>query len=280
MKINIGEKSQEEKPTSNIEYVYQNYQPKRSGILYDNYNSYSSFHNKKRQDHRWLFQILISGMILLVVAGLYKLDIPFTGPLKNTVSYLMNTETNVQPVFAKIVQLANQQGNVEWPLVDDIPQSAVNVSAPVTSDFSLSLPVSGRVSRLYGWTVQDNEKVQVFHQGIDIDAPEGTQVKAAAKGRVIETGEDEKLGKYLLVQNNGGEMVRYAGLSEILVENDQPVKAGEIIAKTGTSEGDGSHLHFEVITNGKPVDPLGKLGLDISSLRNGTDTGVDDNYGP
>lgn len=277
MKVNIGEKSQEEMPTSNIEYVYQNYQNKRSGRPYGIYNS---FYNKRKQDYRWVFQILISGIILLVVAGVYKLNIPFTGSLKNTVNYLMNTETNVQPVFSKIVQLASQQGNMEWPVIDDIPHSSVNLSTPVPSDFTLSLPVSGKVSRLYGWTVQENEKIQVFHQGIDIDVPAGTEVKAAAKGRVIKTGEDEKLGKYVLVQNSGGDMVRYAGLSEILVENDQPIKAGEIIAKTGDCEGDSSHLHFEVIVNGKPVDPLGKLGIDISSLKSANDTGINDKFGP
>lgn len=279
MKVNIGEKSQDEMPTSNIEYVYQNYQPKRNSS-YGAYNSYGSFYNKRRQDYRWVFQILISGIILLVITGVYKLEIPFTGPLKNAVNYLMNTETNVQPVFAKIVQLAAQQGNVEWPVMDDIPHSGVDVSVPVPSDFTLSLPVSGQVSRLYGWTVEGNEKIQVFHQGIDIDVPAGTQVKAAAKGRVIKTGEDEKLGKYVLVQNASGDMVRYAGLSEILVENDQPVKAGDIIAKTGTFEGDRPHLHFETIVNGKPVDPLGKLGLDISSIKSTNVTVTDDKNGP
>lgn len=279
MKVNIGEKSQEEMPTSNIEYVYQNYQPKRSGTPFGAYNS---SYNKRRQDYRWIFQILISGIILLVVAGVYKLEVPFTGPLKNAVNYLMNTDTNVQPVFAKIVQLASQQGNMEWPVMDDIPHSVVNVAVPVPSEFTLSLPVSGKVSRLYGWTVQSNEKIQVFHQGIDIDVPEGSQVKAAAKGRVIKTGEDETLGKYVLIENNGGDLVRYAGLSEILVEKDQPVKAGEVIAKSGNCEGESSHLHFEVIVNGKPVDPLGKLGLDISSLKsaNDTGTGTDDKNGP
>lgn len=280
MKVNIGEKSQEDMAASNIETAWDNYQPKRSGRSYGAYNSYNSFYNnKRRQDYRWIFQILISGAILLVIAGVYKLNIPFTGPLKNTVNYLMNTETNVQPVFAKIVQLASQQGNMEWPVIDDAPHSAVTASTPVSPDLTLSLPVSGKVSRLYGWTVHDRDKIQVFHQGIDIDVPEGTQVKAAGKGKVIKTGEDETLGKYVLIQHAGGDIVRYAGLSEILVENDQPVKAGEIIAKTGSCEGDGSHLHFEVIENGKPVDPLGKLGLDISSLKSTSETSVDDKNG-
>ncbi len=258
MKVNIGQKQADE--TNDIDYIYQNYRPAKSKSS----GNYSTLYNKRKQDNKWIFQMLISCAILLVIGGIFKFNVPFTGPIKNGVRYLMNTETDVQPIFSKIVQLASQQTNMQWPLVDDIPQQTAAVSKQVPTDATMTLPVSGKVSRLYGWSLGPEEKVQVFHHGLDIEVPKGTEVKAAAKGWVLKCGEDKEIGKYVLVENSNGDMVRYANLSEIFVKSDQPVKAGEVIAKTGDYEDGSPHLHLEVIVNGKPVDPLGKLGLNIS----------------
>lgn len=284
MKINIGKNEDTENWESQgihggqgnqgIDYIYEKYRPAKTRSSFKSY-----YGNNRGHDYKWVFQLLVSGVILLVIAGLFKLNIPFTGPVKQAVKYLMNTETNVQPVFSKIVQIASQQGNIDWPLVDDIPQPAKNVLTPPESKSqaktgpSMALPVSGNVTRLYGWTDEEGENVQVFHQGLDIQVPLGTEVKAAASGKVIKTGKDDEIGRYALLKGENGEMLRYANLAEVLVEVDETVKMGDLIGKTGETEQKKSHLHFEVIENGRPVDPLGKLGIDISSGTGAKQTG-------
>lgn len=256
MKINIG--SKDKNSSQDIDYLYQNYRPAKSPAVY------GSLNKKKMKDNKWVIQLLVSGVILLAVWGLFKTNLPLTAALKNSVKYLMTSETNMQPVFNKVIQLASQVGNVEWPVVDDVPQAAKTAVSEAPSGTVLLLPVSGSVLRTYGWQTDSEERVQVFHEGIDISAPVGTGVKASADGKVARVGEKPGLGRYILINNNSGEAVRYANLSEIRVKQGQQVKAGDIIGKSGQAEDGRPHVHFEVIVNGKPENPLDKLGVDFT----------------
>ncbi len=259
MKINIGRR--DKSGTQDLDYYYENYPPRKSAVFY----------KKKVREHKWVGQLLVSGVIFLVVLGLFKLNIPFTAFLKNGVKYFLTSEINIRPVFSRLIQFASQAGDLEWPLSDDVSPPSKTVITEVPSGIVLLLPVSGNIIRTYGWLTDSEDQVQKFHQGIDIAVPVGTEVRASAGGKVVNIGENSSLGRYILVKNNTGELVRYANLSEVLVRVEQAVKTGDIIAKTGMPADRQPHLHFEVIINGRPVDPLAKLGVDFSRL-NGTNT--------
>ena len=252
MKVNIGSKRPEER--SDLDYIYQDYKPV----------SGAAFGKKKLRVSKWVLQLFVSGAVCLLVLGLFRMDIPFTGALKSGIRYLLTYETDVQPVFYRVIQLASHVGNLEWPVIDDIsaPTRAVTQDTPK----QLLLPVSGNVVREYGWVSEGEENAQVFHEGIDIGVPSGTEVKAAAGGMVEKISESAGLGKYILVKNDTGEMVRYANLSEISVSAGQTVEAGDIIAKTGIQGEGAPHLHFEVIIDGRPVDPLSALETGSSPI--------------
>lgn len=96
-----------------------------------------------------------------------------------------------------------------------------------------------------------------MHNGLDIAVPEGTPVKAAAAGKVVKTGnEPGGAGNYVVVDHGGGYQTKYFHLSKIDVKEGQTVEAGEEIAKSGnTGRSTGPHLHFEIIKDGKAVDP-------------------------
>ncbi|MBM3270923.1 MAG: M23 family metallopeptidase, partial [Candidatus Sericytochromatia bacterium] len=98
---------------------------------------------------------------------------------------------------------------------------------------------------------------QEFHNGYDIAVPEGTPVKAAAAGKVVETGNQPGgAGNYVVIDHGGGYTTKYFHLSTIGVKEGQMVQQGEEIAKSGnTGRSTGPHLHFEVHKDGKPVDP-------------------------
>ena|GEM_PF-1922349 len=100
-----------------------------------------------------------------------------------------------------------------------------------------------------------------YHSGIDIGLPEGTEVVAAADGTVLFVKKMTTGYGWHLAINHGGKLVTlYAHLSKILVEEGQEVYKGDPIAESGnTGRSTGPHLHFEVILDGKPVEPRGYI---------------------
>ncbi|MFN0064200.1 MAG: M23 family metallopeptidase [Myxococcaceae bacterium] len=99
------------------------------------------------------------------------------------------------------------------------------------------------------------------HDGIDLAAPLGTPVRAAASGNVMFAGEKRGYGKLILVEHEAPWVTLYAHNHELRVKEGARVQAGDVIATVGESgRTTGPHLHFEVRQGGKPVDPLPLLG--------------------
>lgn len=95
------------------------------------------------------------------------------------------------------------------------------------------------------------------HPGLDIAIPTDSYVRAAGSGRVLRRGEDPVYGNFLVLDHGEGYQTVYAHTSLILVERGQTVRRGEVIALTGsTGQSTAPHLHFEVLLDGIPVDPL------------------------
>ena len=99
-----------------------------------------------------------------------------------------------------------------------------------------------------------------MHQGIDIGAPTGTPIHAAAAGTVIYCGWEEGYGNLTVLDHGGDLATAYGHQSSIAVACGQHVNQGDVIGYVGcTGHCFGPHLHFEVRINGAPVDPLGYL---------------------
>ncbi len=95
------------------------------------------------------------------------------------------------------------------------------------------------------------------HPGIDVAVVAGSYVRAAGNGTVMETGEDEVYGNYIVVDHGGGYQTRYAHASAILASERDPVSRNEVIALSGTSgQSTAPHLHFEILREGGPIDPF------------------------
>jgi murein DD-endopeptidase MepM/ murein hydrolase activator NlpD len=127
-------------------------------------------------------------------------------------------------------------------------------SIPANSNMAVSLPVSGKISSLFG------PRGGRQHQGIDITAPTGTDVFASMDGTISFSGWDGAYG-YLVIIDHGNELkTYYAHNSKLLVKAGQSVSAGDHIADVGsTGNSTGSHCHFEVRENGTPVNPYNYL---------------------
>ncbi|QGZ64072.1 M23 family metallopeptidase [Paraburkholderia acidisoli] len=101
-----------------------------------------------------------------------------------------------------------------------------------------------------------------FHPGVDLVAPTGTRILAAAGGRVIFAGQKAGYGNAVEIDHGNGYVTRYGHASKIDVEVGQIVLPREHIADVGsTGRSTGPHLHFEVLIKGQPVNPTEYLAL-------------------
>lgn len=122
-------------------------------------------------------------------------------------------------------------------------------------------PVEGSrtvsLSNPYGARANPGGQEETFHTGIDIPAPEGEAVLAAAGGTVIETGFDTVRGNYLLLDHGNGLSTLYGQCRNLTAEKGDAVKAGEMLGAVGsTGMSTGPHLHFEVRQDEQPQDPV------------------------
>jgi murein DD-endopeptidase MepM/ murein hydrolase activator NlpD len=115
-------------------------------------------------------------------------------------------------------------------------------------------PVNGPVVSPFG------QRWGRLHAGIDIAAPAGTPIRAAAGGTVAIAGPTGAYGLYTCIQHGGGVATCYAHQSSISVSSGASVKQGQVIGAVGcTGRCFGDHVHFEVRVGGSPVDPTGYL---------------------
>jgi septal ring factor EnvC (AmiA/AmiB activator) len=105
-----------------------------------------------------------------------------------------------------------------------------------------------------------------FHAGVDFKADIGTPVAATADGVVKEVGNSSTgQGLYITIAHGYGFESKYAALSKTLVRAGQNVKRGEKIALSGNSGlSKGPHLHYEVIKDGKAIDPIDYFYMDLT----------------
>ena len=124
-------------------------------------------------------------------------------------------------------------------------------------DIEFIWPVNGEISSIFGLRRFFNEQERNPHNGLDIAAPEGTDIRVTADGTVIETGDFFFSGNMVYVDHGQGLISLYAHLSRIDVKPGDVLRRGDILGAVGqTGRVTGAHLHFAVMTNGILVDPL------------------------
>jgi murein DD-endopeptidase MepM/ murein hydrolase activator NlpD len=118
-------------------------------------------------------------------------------------------------------------------------------------------PVSlGPVSSAFGWRRDPINGQSRFHKGVDIRAAYGQPVPSVAGGRVVTAGEQGAYGLTVVVEHDSGIRTRYAHLSAVAVTPGESVERGQDLGRVGSSgRSTGPHLHFEVLEDGRPVNP-------------------------
>ena len=115
----------------------------------------------------------------------------------------------------------------------------------------------GKITSKFGNRNHPVLKSVKFHRGVDIAVSIGTPVYSGIKGRVTFAGRKGNYGNLVEIEGNDGIKVRYAHLNSIDVVTGQKVSDGEKVAETGnTGMSTGPHLHYEIIIDENPVNPL------------------------
>lgn len=139
--------------------------------------------------------------------------------------------------------------------------SAASASSPTTTAIKYPgifiTPAAGTLGSPFGDTIDQLTQKTKSHKGLDIEAPSGTEIKAAADGIVLESSFEKTLGYYVKIEHSNGYTTIYGQCSQLIAQKGQSVKQGDLIAKVGsTGASAGTHLHFEIWKDGKAINPI------------------------
>lgn len=131
-----------------------------------------------------------------------------------------------------------------------------NAMSTINRKYKFVPPVDGVLGSGFGERIHPINGTVEFHKGIDIEASNGASIRAALGGEVTEAGTERTYGKYVKIKHGDGIVTVYAHCSQLIVNKGQKVDQGSIIARVGdTGASIGSHLHFEIWKDGKPLNP-------------------------
>ena len=162
--------------------------------------------------------------------------------------------TSSTPTSTKVVKKPIAS-NKKQAYGENVAKKKVEKNNTAKANFSQKIsrwrwPVKGRVISKFSSKAQGNK-------GIDITGQRGTNIRAAADGKVVYAGSALRgYGKLVIIKHNDDYLSAYAHNDSIQVKDQQHIKAGEIVAKMGDTDAQRVMLHFEVRFRGKSVDPL------------------------
>jgi murein DD-endopeptidase MepM/ murein hydrolase activator NlpD len=196
---------------------------------------------------RWFF----CALVMLAVTALNFLPFQWAATCKTYLSYCFQPGAAVGTAWATWA---------DWQSDDSMLVTVWQRIIGGEADEEFVYPCTGQIISSYAWRHHPVTGLVEMHYGIDIQGIEGTAVLAAASGVVREVAEEQVLGLYVAIDHGDGLVTRYAHLSEAVVEPGAQVAKGQEIGKMGSSGlTNDTHLHFEVIVDGQPVDPLSIL---------------------
>ena len=191
---------------------------------------------------------------------------------QNVDTYFENMENSVanhaDNMIEKLDELSQKLYNPNEKLTTNTTKSNSKnedaIAQSVLSDYK-------RISSPYGNRIHPITGKEKFHNGIDIAAAKGTDIKAAADGTVTFSGVNGGYGNCVIIAHNDGTSTLYGHASALLVLPGQKVTKGQVIAKVGsTGNSTGNHLHFETKSNGTVYDPNSWWDEHYSKHANGT----------
>lgn len=169
-------------------------------------------------------------------------------------------EIGIQEIYTKnieettsTIEVASAISKTETEISNIVKEQEKIKSATFEGVYFAVKPVTGTITSRFG----ANESIRDHtHMGMDIAAPNGTSIKAAADGTITYSGWMGGYGNLVIISHGNGIQTYYGHCSKLYVSVGKEVKAGDVIAAVGsTGNSTGNHLHFEIRKNGSQINP-------------------------
>lgn len=203
-----------------------------------------------------LQKLTICIFIVLVILLIKNMNFSYAQKTANGIKSIITSEYNLK-------ERLDSLGNI----LPGVRRNIMRVFNTAASSQPMDMPVEGPITSGYGMRVHPVFGVERKHDGIDIGASVGEPVKAALSGTISEIKADQNYGNVVVIDHGDGLKTLYGHLDDIEVSKDQQVDRGQVIGAVGnTGISSGSHLHFEVWINDRPVDPANRLDTGSKSM--------------
>jgi murein DD-endopeptidase MepM/ murein hydrolase activator NlpD len=191
------------------------------------------------------------------------------GELQREVEVMTRDRERVEALVRRLEAIEEQYGSIRDLFGSAQPDSPTGVWLPPVTSVRRSNPGAARAETgptlPSVWPLAEqgivtqgkHQGMEGEHPGLDIAVPTDSYIRAAGGGTVVDVGEDAVYGRFVVIDHGEGHATLYGHASMNLVNLGQRVRERQVIALSGsTGRSTGPHLHFEVLVNGEPVDPL------------------------
>lgn len=188
-----------------------------------------------------------------------------------TVSFISTEEYDEnEKNNSEIIALEQNKSDLEKELQDAIIEG-VKLEKSIEEEVAMKLKEEGSefiegiwplsnykdISSGFGYRIHPITQIKSFHKGIDIPAPQDTDVLATDSGVVIFSGYQNGYGNVVKIKHFDGKITVYAHNNSNVVSKGDIVKQGQVISKVGTTgNSTGNHVHFEIIVNDENINPI------------------------
>jgi len=208
----------------------------------------------------WLKRAMIAVIIFGVVYGLHISSTELGSRVTAGVKQVLSTDTELSYIAEKMNVYIPKGIDLSW-----LKRTQTVMTRPADPLQYMLKPVDGKLSAGFGWHTHPVLKQEMMHEGIDIEAPLGTSVRAAAPGKIKSVEDSARFGKTVLIEHGLETVTMYGHLAEVLVKPGETVSQGQVIARVGkTGITNKPMLHFEVRVADNAVDPLTRIQGEFS----------------
>ena len=229
--------------------------------------------HKTKQEKNFMTKIIITQLVLsLFITGVLFLvcrnDSNLSQNIKSFYSGISKTDIAVSEIFDSFKSVVQEtfSPNVEEPSGETESTTGEKADfSPVFLTVNFIRPIKdGKITSKFGYRVSPITNKFSLHKGLDIAAPQNTKIYAVYDGVVIKAKYHKINGNYIVIKHSDNIKTSYNHCNKLLVKEGETVRKGEVIALVGeTGYATGNHLHFEVLLNGKYINPLYVLSYDF-----------------
>lgn len=211
---------------------------------------------------------IVVGIAILVMASswwYFAARSARVSELQARVDLLEGRQPAVERLVARLQEVEERYENLRLLFGVDSSRLASDLWLPPSGAAGSGESDAGREGEPSSWPLTERGFItqqlvaedESQHQGLDIAIPSHSYIRAAGAGEVLEVGRDSIYGRYVLLDHGQGYQSLYGHAASTLVQTGQQVRRNEVIGLSGsTGRSTAPHLHFEILQEGTPVDPL------------------------